>query len=255
MRALGANPVTLRQAVGLLEQAVALDSTFVEAWVALSAAAGGLYNNGAPTPALADRTRTAAERALALKPDYPGGYWALGGYYRLVTNAPARAAEEFTKGLALAPADADLLRGMGLVEQSLGRWEQSVEHLRRSQSLDPLSANTAGVLGSALTWLRRYDEAANPIDQALALGPSNLSNLEYKVMLYLAQGDLAGARTMLATAATRRGSSRTSLPTWRPIGTCIGCSTRSSARWCKRLTPASIRRRCRDLGARARRRV
>jgi TolB-like protein len=197
MRAFGPNPTTLRQAIGFYEQAVALDSGFVQAWAALSLASSSLYSNGAPSPTVADRARSAAEQALALKRDYPGGYLALGGYHRLVTGAAARAVEQYGKGLAIAPDDAELLRGLGLAEQSLGRWEQSVEHLRRSQSLDPRSANTAGTLGGALLWLRHYPEAMEATDRALALAPSALNNVEGKAMIFLAQGDLAGARTVL----------------------------------------------------------
>jgi TolB-like protein/tRNA A-37 threonylcarbamoyl transferase component Bud32 len=197
-RAFGPNPPTLRQAIGFYEQAVALDSGFVQAWAALSLASSQLYSNGAPSPTVADRARSAAERALALKPDDPGGYSALGLYYRLVTGTPARAVEQYGKGLALAPSDPALLRALGQAEQSLGRWEQSVEHLRRSQSLDPRSASTAGVLGIALLWLRRYDEAMEATDRSLGLAPSALINVENKVMIHLAQGDLAGARAVLA---------------------------------------------------------
>jgi serine/threonine protein kinase/tetratricopeptide (TPR) repeat protein len=197
-RAFGLNPSTLRQAIGFYEQAVALDSGFVEAWAALSQVSSTMYSNGQPSPALADRARSAAERALALKPDYPGGYSAMGGYYRLVTGTAARAVEQYGKGLALAPSDPALLRALGLAEQSLGRWEQSVEHLRRSQSLDPRSASTAYVLGNALLWLRRYDQAIAATDRSLELAPSALNTVENKAMIHLAQGDLAGARTVLA---------------------------------------------------------
>jgi serine/threonine-protein kinase len=199
MRAFGPNPPTLRQAIGFYEQAVALDSGFVQAWAALSLASSALYSNGAPSPTVADRARSAAERALALKPDAPDGYSAMGGYYRLVTGAAARAVEQYDKGLALAPSDPALLRALGLAEQSLGRWEQSVEHLRRSQSLDPRSASTAFVLGTALLWLRRYDEAMVETDRALALAPSALNTVENKAMIHLARGDMAGARTVLAS--------------------------------------------------------
>jgi tetratricopeptide (TPR) repeat protein len=178
---------------------VALDSGFVQAWVSLAGAGSVLYSNGAPSPTLADRARTAAERALALKPDHPGGYWALGGYYRLVTGESERAVEQYAKGLALAPGDADLLRALGLAEQSQGRWDQSVEHLRQSQSLDPRAGNTAGVLGGALLWLRRYPEAMEATDRALSLTPSALVFVESKAMIFLAQSDLAGARTVLAS--------------------------------------------------------
>jgi tetratricopeptide (TPR) repeat protein len=197
-RAVGNNPVTLRQATGLYEQAVALDSSFVAAWAGLSESSSLLYAVGAPTLEIADRARSAADRALALHPEHPDGYRALGDYYRRIPATPARAIEQYAKGLKLAPGDADLLRGLGLAEQSLGQWEQSVEHLRRSQSLDPRSVSTTDALGQALLWLRRHTESVAALDLALALEPSSLSSIEGKAMNFLAQADLAQARATLA---------------------------------------------------------
>jgi serine/threonine-protein kinase len=197
-RALGNNPVTLRQATVYHEQAVALDSGFVAAWAALSEAASLLSATGAPSPAVADRARSAAGRAIALDPRHPDGYRALGDYYRRVPATAAAAVEQYAKGLALAPTDADLLRGLGLAEQALGQWEQAEAHLRQSQSLDPRSASTADALGSVLLWLRRYDEALTTIDLAVALEPSALQWLEDKTTVLLARGDLAGARALVA---------------------------------------------------------
>jgi eukaryotic-like serine/threonine-protein kinase len=197
-RALGSNPVTLRQAITLFEQAVALDSTFVAAWGALSDANSLLYGTGRPSPDIADVARSAAERALQLGPDRPNGYQALGDYYRRVTGNYARALEQYTKGLQLVPGDADLLRGQGQVEQGLGEWDQAAQYLRRSRSLDPRSPATAVVLGGVLLWTRRYDEAATTLDQALALSPGSLQALENKVMVFLAQGDLAQAQRLMA---------------------------------------------------------
>jgi tetratricopeptide (TPR) repeat protein len=54
------------------------------------------------------------------------------------------------------------------------------------------------VLGGALLWLRRYSEAMEATDRALSLTPSALIFVENKAMIFLAQGDLAGARTLLA---------------------------------------------------------
>ena len=197
-RALGNGPAQLREAIRYFEQAVALDSSFVAAWAALSAAGSYLYSNATPSPAVADRARSAADRALALDPQNPLGYGALGSYHRLVTGDHARAVEQYTKGLALAPNDVELLRTLGLSEQGLGRWEPTVEHFRRARTLDPRSATVADALGGALLWLRRYDEAAEATDAALALQPSNLSMVENRAMIYLARGDLAGARNFLA---------------------------------------------------------
>ncbi|HLQ22621.1 MAG TPA: protein kinase [Gemmatimonadales bacterium] len=193
----GNNPATLREAVGYFEQAVALDSTFATAWAGLSQAQSLLYSN-ASSPARADQSRTAAERAIALAPNRPEGYIALGDYYRRVPSDPQRSIEQYTKGLRLAPTNGDVLRGLGLAEQSLGRWEQAVEHLRRGQSIDPRSGAIASVLGQALLWLRRYPEALPAYDRAIELRPRDLQSFEGKAMVYLGQGDLAGARNVLA---------------------------------------------------------
>ena len=72
----------------------------------------------------------------------------------------ARAVEQYTKGLALAPNDVELLRFLGTSEPALGRWDEAVEHMRRARSLDPRSALVADALGTTLLHLRRYDEAA-----------------------------------------------------------------------------------------------
>ena len=197
-----ASPASLRRAIGFYKQAVALDSSFVAAWAGLSENSSLLYSHlsvvGAPSLEVADRARSAADRALALNPEHPDGYRALGDYYRLIPATPARAIEQYAKGLKLAPGDADLLRGLGLAEQSLGQWEQSVEHLRRSQSLDPRSVSTTANLGQALLWLRRHAESLAALELALAMEPSSLSSIEGKAMNFLAQADLAQARATLA---------------------------------------------------------
>ena len=61
----GTDPATLRRALPYYEQAVALDSTFAQAWAQLSRTHTTLYFNGAPTPAGAEAARRAAERAIA----------------------------------------------------------------------------------------------------------------------------------------------------------------------------------------------
>jgi len=187
-----------RAAIAYYEQAVALDSTFVDAWIDLSSAGALVYNNSTPSPALADRVRTAAEHAMALDSSRAGSYWALGTYYRQVVRDFPRAIATYQKGLVLSPNDIDLLRGIANAERSLGQWNAATDHLRRSVSLDPRAGNTAGVLAEYLLWLRRYDEALAVNDTALALLPSDLSVIQIRAMIELARGDLEGARKVLA---------------------------------------------------------
>ncbi len=194
------DPPSLRRAVTYYEQAVALDSTFVQAWAQLSRAHTRLYFNSVPTLAEVEGSRRAAERALALAPDRPEAHLALGDYEASVVGNPARAAAEYTLGLRSAPDDADLLSATARPEQSLGRWETALAHLQQAQRLDPRSTLTALRLGSTLLRLRRYSEALHAFERGRALAPANLGLLESEAMVFLAQGDLAGARAVLQAA-------------------------------------------------------
>jgi len=191
------DPPSLRRAVAYYEQAVALDSTFVEAWAQLSRAHSALYAHSTPTPVEAEAARRAAERALASAPNSPEGHFALGTYYRWVLADNLRALEQHTQGQRLAPGNADLLADIARDEWSLGRSQEALKHLQQAERLDPRSVVTAQRLGSSLVWLRRYREAIPIYDHGLALAPANLQLLEEKAMVFLAQGDLAGARAVL----------------------------------------------------------
>jgi eukaryotic-like serine/threonine-protein kinase len=191
------DPPSLRQAITEYKQAVALDSTFAPAWAQLSRAHSRMYLMRAPTPEDESGARTAAERAVALAPHRPEGRLALGDYYSNVRQDNARALEEFAQGQRLDPKNAELLSAVVLSEQGVGRWEAALKHLEQAQRLDPRSISTAASLASALLWLRRYPEALAAGDRALALAPTNLDALESRLMVSLAQGDLAGARAVV----------------------------------------------------------
>jgi serine/threonine protein kinase/tetratricopeptide (TPR) repeat protein len=194
------DPPALSRAASAYEQAVALDSTFALAWARLSQARSNIYGNGVITAAGIEQARRAAERALALAPDRPEGRLALGDYYTQVLGDYPKALEQYTQGQRADPTNAELLTSAALAEQAVGRWEAALEHLQRAQSIDPRSASTARRLAVTLLWLRRYPEAIAPSDRGLALAPTNLSILENKALISLAQGDLAGARDVLHSA-------------------------------------------------------
>jgi TolB-like protein len=194
------NPTTLRQALAYYAQAVALDSGFVQAWAQLSAGHSSLYLLSTPTSADADAARRAAERALALAPNRVEGHLAMSAYYRRVAKDQTRALEELARGEKFAPHDIRLLTGSALIEVNLGRWDAALAHLRRAQTLDPRSGPTAVALTRLLVQLRRYAEAREVGDRVLALVPTSLAGIQNRAMVPLAQGDLGGARMVLAGA-------------------------------------------------------
>jgi TolB-like protein/predicted Ser/Thr protein kinase len=194
------NPPSLRSAITYYEQAVALDSTFALAWAQLARAHASYYYNVTPNPISADAAKRAAERAIALAPDRPESQLAIGNYQGLVRGDNAKSLAAFEAGLKPAPDNADLLTAAALAEQSLGRWDAAVKHLERAWTLDPRSATTARRLSQSLLRLRRYPEAQAAADRGLAVAPDNLDLLENKAMVYLARGDLPGARGVVHSA-------------------------------------------------------
>jgi serine/threonine protein kinase/tetratricopeptide (TPR) repeat protein len=194
------DPVGVRKALGFYEQAVALDPGFAQAWARISWGSSSLYTNSSPTPELEERARAAAEKAIALAPDRPEGYHALGNYRRLVLNDANGALEQYAKGRRLDPRNADILTASALAYELLGHWDRAMEELREAERFDPRSVPTRLRLGEAFLRLRRYGEAREAFDRGLALAPSNLTLLEQKAMTFLAVGDLAGARAVLASA-------------------------------------------------------
>jgi tetratricopeptide (TPR) repeat protein len=199
--ALTANdPATLRQAAGYFDQAAALDTTFADAWASLASSLSNLYYNGTPDPEVAGQARDAAERALAIHPDGSGPHAAMARYLMAVEKDPMRAEEQMTLALKASTNDPKVLTAAASLEETLGRWDDALAHLQRARRLDPRSVRTAGSLRTLLLLLRRYTEALEVGRDALALSPSDPNNIEGQAMIFLAQGDLAGARNVVNDA-------------------------------------------------------
>ena len=190
-------PPGLRRSLAFYEQAVALDPGFAQAWAHLARASAALYGYGTPTPGLAERSRVAAERAVALAPDRAEGYLALGDYQRLIVDDPRRAFERYTEAVSRAPGNPDALSSVAVAEVRLGRWKDGIEHMREVERLDPRSLLSKRRFALSLLLTRHYPEARATVDQGLAVAPSNLTLIEYRAMIHLGQGDLAGARAVL----------------------------------------------------------
>ena len=193
----GQDPASLRRTIAMFEQAVALDSSFAEAWGRLSATLGNLYSNSTPDPEVARRSLAAAERTLRLDPDGPLGHAALAQYNSSVTKNFVEVDRHISEALRLAPNEPGYLGLAGQVERANGRYEEALAHAQQAFRLDPRSVRNATRLQTTLMWLRRYPEALGASEAALALAPGDLSISQDKAMVYVAMGDLAGAREVI----------------------------------------------------------
>jgi TolB-like protein len=201
------DPSTLRRALVYYEKAVALDSTFVLAWARVSMSHTALYRGdyvgGGSSRAEAVAARRAAEWALALRPLGYEGHLALASYY-LRMDIP-RVLAEANQGLKVAPGHPELLAFAAYAEALLGVWDSALVHLRQAQLLDPRSIDTARDLTEILAFLGRYAEALAACSRGLAIAPADLTLLLYKGWIYLAQGDLERARSVIRTSPRKAG--------------------------------------------------
>jgi len=191
------DPPSLRRAVGLYEEAVALDPAFAQAWARLARACAHLYTNSVPTAGVLDRARSAAERAMALAPRSPEAHLAQAAYVGLAYADPSLEMDLLEKARRLAPDDPEVLTAAALAEQSLGRWDDTVAHLRRAERLDPRSVLTKRRLALAYLLLRRHGEALGTIELGRQIAPSSLVLVELNVVALLALGDVPGARAVI----------------------------------------------------------
>ncbi len=201
MQALGSTNIgSLDRAAQFYEGAIALDSGFAPAWAKLAQVEAAAFFDGSTTPERAALARQATERARALAPRRAETYLAEGAYDGFIRNDNTRALAELSAGIERAPSNADLLTMAAVTEQSLGRWDSALVHLQHAQSLDPRNVLTARRLSTTYLWLHRFSEATTAADRGLTLSPTNVALIEAKAMVPVAEGDLAGARAIVANA-------------------------------------------------------
>ena len=197
------DPGAQRRAAGLLEQAVALDSNFADAWANLSRAMSLVYTNGGRDPIAARRASEAMQRALALAPHGVSANLAAASYYRSVSIEPARADSSVAAALATDPNDANALGAAAASDLAHGRLSEAIAKLERARQLDPRSVNTLRSLAIGYLEARRYSDALAAGDAALSLAPTDLNTIEWQAMIHAAQGDMHGAQQVVQDALTR----------------------------------------------------
>ena len=139
----------LPPALELLEQAVARDPRFADAWAALASTWMVMpsYHAEIPTSEANERARQAAARSLALVGDHPG---ALAVSARMAAERGNRqlAIETLERALELDPNNANTWMWKGLTLLEAGHIIDARGCFERARSLDPLSGIHYGWLGA-----------------------------------------------------------------------------------------------------------
>jgi TolB-like protein/Flp pilus assembly protein TadD len=168
----------LLQAVDLLNQAVARDPSFFQAYCELANAHDLLYffrDDHAPARlALAEEAIKTASR---LRPDSGEAHLAEAeNLYRGHLNYKAALAELEIAGQKL-PNNAQVFEMKGYIQRRQGQWEESTRNLERALDLDPRNFFALRQIAISYGHQRRYAEAASALDRAIAVEPNVINQL------------------------------------------------------------------------------
>jgi TolB-like protein len=170
----------IREAVTLLEEVVARDSTWAPGWAALALAhslvpyyqASG--HEGMVAPELWESALgsavLAAERALALDPRVAGADVALGNAYRDRWEWE-RAESHYIRALEIDPDDVEAHQQYTELLAATGREDEALRSARRAVALDPTSAIRLIELGLVLYLNGRNAEAVLQLELAIVRDP------------------------------------------------------------------------------------
>jgi TolB-like protein/class 3 adenylate cyclase/Tfp pilus assembly protein PilF len=165
----------LLEAVNLLNQAVAHDPSFFQAYCQLAHTHDRLYFLGYDhTPARLALAEAAIEAAFRLRPDAGEAHLARAqNLYRGYLDYDAALAELEVAGQTL-PNDAGVFELRGYIQRRQGKQEEAVHSLERAIELDPRNTFTLQQIALSYHHLRRYAEEKSVLDRALAIEPNDV---------------------------------------------------------------------------------
>ncbi len=181
----GGFPETGQRALEMYQLAVELDPEFALAHAALSIQLSELFSMGVErTEDRALMARRAAERALEINPDLPEARAALGWYYDRCRGDAESAMREYAKVLEARPEDPMIHASIAWSHYGRRDYEEALEGLKTAASLDPQGYSFLWSLAQTYRALRRYQEAADTIDRAIAVAPDRLVGYLIKRNIY-----------------------------------------------------------------------
>ena len=170
----GTRKADLLKAADLLNQAVAHDPTFFQAYCQLAWTHDYIYYDGWDrTPARLALADAAIEAAFRLRPDAGEVHLARARNLYLGYRDYDAALTELESARPTLPNDARLFELKGYIERRQGRWDESTRALERAIELDPRNFVLLQQIGHNYKALRRYADQAAILDRALAVEPNH----------------------------------------------------------------------------------
>jgi serine/threonine protein kinase/tetratricopeptide (TPR) repeat protein len=177
----------LLEAADLLNQALARDPSYFEAYCQLGGIHDLLYILGHDhSPRRLGLAEAAVDAALRLRPNAGEAHLArAANLYSGYLNYDEALAELELARKSL-PNDSRVFELVGLIDNRRGKFEEALTELEHAMELDPRNVYRLEQVAQTYWYLRRYPEARVAYDRALAIDPNNV-----QIRIYRADLDLA----------------------------------------------------------------
>src|SRR5207248_1391379 len=183
-----------------LREAVRLDPKFALGWAMLSIvdARGHSSKSLQPTLVLREEARQAAETTLTLLPNLGEAMLAKGQYYYGCLKDYDAAVRYFEQARPLLPNNSRIPQSVASVTRRQGQWERHESYLNEAERLDPRNVILLAQHALSYSFLRRFPEAKQKLDQVLEITPGDADTLAIKAAIAQAEGDLPAAAALLS---------------------------------------------------------
>jgi len=212
-----------RQAIRLLDQAVAHYPAFYLAYCQLARAHELLYFLGADhTPARVAQARQVLEKALSLAPERGEAHLAAAWVAYHCELDYTTALTELAIARRGLPNDSSISELARVIARRQSRWEESVQNMEHAAALDPRNVWLLQQTCHTYTYLRRYDDMAGALERALAASSGDAVSRVARALIDLEwRGETQPAREVIhAVVAEDPGAVEAIAEQWFHLALC-----------------------------------
>ena len=162
------------QAIALYKQALAIDPSYAPAWNGLANVYFGQMDLGLMTIEQGlPLGLEAVNKALEHDPSFAPAYGQIALFEGLIERDYAAAARHLEQGLALDPANLEVIGFASVVARRLGRMDLAIALAEYVLSRDPVNVDAYDSLGHAYRYSGRLDDSVAAFRKVLSLAPDS----------------------------------------------------------------------------------
>jgi len=194
----------LFEAVQLLDQALARDPSFFDAYGQLAGAHDRIYFLGFDhTDARLQLSEAVIQSVRRLRPADGETHLALAQHLYWAYQGYDRAREELAAARRTLPNESRIPLMASYIDRRQGHWEKSLEEMKQALELDPRNLTILQQISLTYQALGRYKETAATLDEVLAIAPKDIALKVWRAWVDLQwRADPSPLHTIIETALT-----------------------------------------------------